>query len=704
MNDDSSVSYWEQVHAKIGAVGPAYVARAGLTKLVRPMMTGWQRLRCKTRPLVAGRSELARSLAIRERDLPLAVARLNSELRERLPAELMSPLSFREFYERQAPHELHSTIQSADLLCEHTFDLLGSGPISLGKQIDWHRDFKSGYRWNPAQCYLDVPYGHLPGVDIKVPWELSRFQHLPVLAQAYLLTGRSQYADEVASQISDWIESNAPEHGVNWACPMEVAIRAVNWLWTLALLGNTPSVENGWLTDVLAMLQAHGRHLMRNLEVRSDGITANHYLADIVGLLYLGVCLRECKEAAWWRDFAVRELVREMDRQVLPDGVHYESSIPYHRLVSEMFLSSAALCRRHALTLPDPFHKRLQLMCEFVHAYTKPNGLSPQIGDGDNGRLHILTGYGSQDVRDHRHVLAVGAVLYGRRDWWQAAGPRAIEVLWFGGQGHELWSHPQDRQDDPRKSVAFSAGGFYIMRDRDAYVLFNCNPVGTNGLGTHKHNDLLSLEINLGGEDILVDPGCFVYTADPRTYDLFRSTASHSTVMIDGVEQNRRTGKPFCLHRDGRPRVLLWEIGDSLDCVSAEYDGYQRLPSPILHRRDVRVHHREMSIQVIDHFSGVADSSTSHCLDWTFPFSADCLLESHKNGWDIVTARTRLRLAPPVAFPGGGPLEVQTRKETGRVAPSYGTVHRAPVLRWSWKGLLPVSVSFTIMTNTGVRV
>ncbi len=85
---------------------------------------------------------------------------------------------------------------------------------------------------------------------------------------------------------------------------------------------------------------------MANLEIRDDGVTTNHYLADIVGLLYLGLCLKEVGEAESWRTFAVRELAREMERQVLADGVHYESSLSYHRLVTEMFLSSALLCRQ----------------------------------------------------------------------------------------------------------------------------------------------------------------------------------------------------------------------------------------------------------------------------------------------------------------------------------------------------------------------
>ena len=54
--------------------------------------------------------------------------------------------------------------------------------------IDWQVDFKSGYRWSESCWSQDVSVGHLPGVDIKVPWELARLQHLPQIAIAYALS------------------------------------------------------------------------------------------------------------------------------------------------------------------------------------------------------------------------------------------------------------------------------------------------------------------------------------------------------------------------------------------------------------------------------------------------------------------------------------------------------------------------------------
>ncbi|MBA2485331.1 MAG: alginate lyase family protein [Nitrospira sp.] len=695
MTSDASIGLSERIRSKIRSIGLGAVLRMGVFKVLRPLASRWQRLQVRRQVYRIGREELANALGTSPDEILSVVARMRTELSCRLPVAPADVPAIRSLYLQHAPGLLDATIESADQVCEHVFDLLGSGPVALGPAIDWHVDFKSGYRWNPDLCFLHIAHSQTAGVDIKVPWELSRGHHLVLLAQTGLLTGDKKYSGECVKQISDWIVANPPGYGVNWACPMDVAIRAVNWLWTLALLAEWPDVNDAWWADVLATLVAHGRFLMTNLEVRDDGVTTNHYLADVVGLLYLGLCLKEVRDAERWRTFAVRELVAEMERQVLPDGVHYESSLSYHRLVTEMFLSSAVLCRRQGVELPPPFYNRLTKMCDFVQAYTKPNGLAPQIGDGDNGRLHMLTGYGRCDVRDHRHLLAVGGVLFDREDWRAASGSSWVEGLWFAGARQTTWAAAS--AGESRRSVAFPAGGFYILREEEDYVLFNCNPPGTSGVGTHKHNDVLSLEMHLGGEDILVDPGCFLYTSDPRDYNRFRSTCYHSTVRVDQAEQNRVIPeKLFCLHPDSRLHVMQWEIGQPVEQVAAEHHGYDRLADPVRHRREVQYHRSNGSWQVIDHLSSLAGRSHSHRLEWTLTFAPQCSLHPAETGWHVVTPNQRLWLEGPQLSAGGRFVELSPYIDEANVAPQYGALQRAPFLRWSWEGPFPAEGRFTI--------
>jgi hypothetical protein len=332
------------------------------------------------------------------------------------------------------------TLNDADEICNHIFDLLGSGKVKLGEEINWHLDFKSGFRWNPKTYYLGTRK-HVTlddDSDVKLPWELSRCQHFVTLGKAYWYIKQSEidaekYAREFVNQISDWIDANPVELGVNWACTMDVAIRAVNWIWGYYFFYDSPSLTKGFKIKLFKSLLLHGRHILNNLEF--GHIRGNHYLSDIAGLIYLGIFFRETKEGKRWLEKGLTALKEEMKVQVYPDGVDCEGSISYHRLVTELFLSTTLLCIKNGITFPEWYMNRLEKMIEFVRYYTKPDGTAPQVGDNDDGRLHILSNYGNWNRLDHRYLLSVGAVLFKRQDFKAAAGEFHEEAFWLLGEG-----------------------------------------------------------------------------------------------------------------------------------------------------------------------------------------------------------------------------------------------------------------------------
>ncbi|HMF94771.1 MAG TPA: heparinase II/III family protein, partial [Vicinamibacterales bacterium] len=134
-------------------------------------------------------------------------------------------------FDARFPVQRAEIVAAADRVLRHEFDLLGSGGVALGRALPWHSDFKSGREW-PIEYSPRLHYSELDRPsDIKVPWELSRSQHFTTLGQAYWLTGDERYAEEFAAEIGDWIARNPWAYGVNWACAMDVALRAVSWIW-----------------------------------------------------------------------------------------------------------------------------------------------------------------------------------------------------------------------------------------------------------------------------------------------------------------------------------------------------------------------------------------------------------------------------------------------------------------------------------------
>lgn len=331
---------------------------------------------------------------------------------------------------------------------QRIWQLIGPGYIP----IDWQRDFISGYRWDERSWHRDIRLGHLPGVDIKVPWELARMQHLPNLALAAHFARQdtagfqesSVYEDELRNQILDFIATNPPGFGVNWSCAMDVAIRCANLLVARDLLvASGASLDEAFERCFAASIYAHARHVIKNLEW-SPVYRGNHYLANVVGLLFAAAYLPSGTEVDSWLVFATQELLSEVRYQFHEDGSNFEASVCYHRLSAEMVLWGFAVLtglsqekravlahpeRHHLQTLPRlrprgiEMHPvpgsnccsspvppwcwdRLRKMADFTDALTRPDGMVVQFGDNDSGRfISFISGEQIRAGNDPSHPL-----------------------------------------------------------------------------------------------------------------------------------------------------------------------------------------------------------------------------------------------------------------------------------------------------------
>jgi hypothetical protein len=585
------------------------------------------------------------------------------------------------------PEVKENTITSADQTYDHLFDLLGSGSVHLSENIDWHLDFKTGHCFNPKRYFADIHPASYPGdYDIKVPWELSRCQHFTWLGQAYWFTEDEKYAEEFVAQILSWIEQNPPRFGVNWSSTMDVSIRVVNWLWGYFFFKHSENLTDDFLLAFFKTLLIHGRHIMNNLEW-SETLTNNHYLSNIVGLVYLGILLPEFKEAKRWREFGLQELEKEMFRQVYPDGVDFEASVIYHRLVTELFVSATILAHLNGYTFSQAYMARLEKMLEFVMYATKPDGTVPLVGDNDNGRLHRLKVWNPPEREwiDFRYLLAIGAVFFEREDFALAACDQWEEAIWLFGERAAAF-----RQSVIRKSIStvdlssrgFSSAGWYIMRHREAYLFVSAGSNGQNGNGGHAHNDKLSFELYMGDRAWVIDPGTYVYTGDYRARNWFRSTASHNTAVVDGQEQNVIGSKTIFKMSDlAEIKINRWDTRDLYDFFDAQHNGYYRLEEPVLHRRQFYFNKPLTLLLIKDTFLGEG----THRIDLYFHLNTE-RVSTFEDGVAIHCAEHSLYLAPLLS---NGLVQ---NVEPGLVSQSYGCYHRSAVVNHRKRGKLPIQL------------
>ncbi len=690
---------------------PEVAMKKAVMKLVRVLGCKIEKLKTRFSPTHISDEELLQSLegftsladalrAIR-RERPLFFVRISAK------EELVSLIR------RQLPHLEAEIVEEAETVCRHVFDLLGSGPSDLdeftkkhgGREacgyLPWHFDFKTGYRWNPKKFYkeIEIPYGK---ADIKVPWELSRFQHAAVLGQAYWLTGDEKYTEEFVRQVEDWIDRNPPKFGVNWACTMDVAIRVANWILGFYFFKDSKTLTGDFLVKFLKSLLIHGRHIMANLE--NKGITNNHYLADLVGLIYLGIAFPEFAEARRWRELGVRELALEMDKQVYDDGMDFEASTCYHRLALELFFYPTVLCKLNGIELPEDFTEKLKKMFDFVLYVLKPNGRMPQIGDNDNGRLHVL---GKRDVLDMTYLLTFATIWFDDSRCNIEEFGFAPEALWvFGPKACRRWRELPARSVEELESRAFRDGGIYVMRHKKDYMVISCGPNGQGGIGGHAHNDKLSFELCVGGEDIIVDPGTYVYTADPAWRNRFRSTAYHNTVAVDGKEQNGFCeAELFDMECDVVMKVNRWEISKEYDILNAEHTSYQRLRNSVTHQRQILFNKMEDYWVIKDILAGRGKQECG----FYFHFAP---LKVEIDGEFSLAVKTKRKGVNVAIIPlNADGLTVNV--EQGWISYRYGEKVKTLIVKYQGSAQMPVFLNYIIcscskqidmgMTTTGIE-
>jgi uncharacterized heparinase superfamily protein len=591
---------------------------------------------------------------------------------------------------RLHPARVDETIQVAERILRHEFDLLGSGPF---KPADPDRKARGTY--TPIDWYLD-PVRHLrfprgiphkewklyemrPGnADIKYPWELARCQHWAVLGQAFAFTRDERFAQEIGNELDDFVEANPVGIGVNWTCTMDVAIRALNWAIGFELIRASATLDDAFWMRAYAALHDTGAFTRSNLENTYE-VTSNHFLSNVVGLWFLGAVFDDLPSGQEWLTFARGALEQEMKTQVLPDGADYESSVPYHRLVAELFLGSSRLADVRGAPLSESYRGRVHDMIEFLVSATRPDGMMPQVGDADDGRLHIFTAAGTP--QDPRHLFGPAAAMFKEPEWASLGGDAgAWEAAWWG-----LAPMPPSAERSTRSRL-FPDAGLAVMRaDAHHYLLVTNGIVGTKGFGNHKHNDQLSFEYHHGGVPLIVDPGSFVYTSDFDARNLFRSTASHNTLFVDTVEQNEmRPEWIFRLFESSNAEHILFDEDSDAIRYAGRHHGYERLPEAVTHEREFRLKKADGTLEFTDRLDGRG----AHQLRWHFHLSPG--VEAAEAGDAGIELRARgrrwlLRM----------PQSLERSIDEGQYSPSYGVAVPCRVVNATAHVVLDGSRSWT---------
>ena len=494
-----------------------------------------------------------------------------------------------------------AVLAAADRLLGGEWEVLGVARTDLTAP-DWFFDPVTGRR-APADRYafrINHRSEDVTG-NIKQIWEISRLQHLTLLATAWFLSQDDAYAERVAEQLRSWWEENPFLSGANWTSGIEVGIRLISMAWIRRLLDGWPRVADLFERNenALAQIRWHQQYLAA---FRSRGSSANnHVIAEAAGQLVASCAFPWFPESARWRAKSARLLERELARNTFSSGINRELASDYQSFVAELGLLAAMESEFAGHPVDAATWQCLCAMVDSGAALLDTALRPPRQGDGDEGRALLLD---APMANRWPSLLAVGGGIFGRLGWWPQTAPDVSSTLIRA-------LHADARQVSGRPASRpwrFPDAGTTLLRtngDRDPEIWCRCDggPHGFLSIAAHAHADALSVEVRYGGVDVLADPGTYCYQGDPAWRTYFRSTIAHNAVEVAGRSQSVEGGPFLWLSHANAREIEVMDIGDAAEWT-AEHDGYRSLGAAVRHRRCVRLDRATRSIDIVDEISG----------------------------------------------------------------------------------------------------
>ncbi|MGH3220452.1 MAG: alginate lyase family protein [Streptosporangiaceae bacterium] len=558
------------------------------------------------------------------------------------------------------PEEAKAAIlTSADRLLAGEWEVLGVVRTDMVRP-DWFADPVTGRRSDPGRYAFRVDHRSEEQVgNVKQVWEISRLQHLTLLATAWFLTGDDRYATRVADHLRSWWRENPFLSGINWTSGIELGVRLISLVWLRRLLDDWPGVADLFEDDGLAVRQIrwHQKYLAA---FPSRGSSANnHVIAEAAGQLAASCAFPWFPESGRWRNRSARLLERELIRNTFPSGIGRELASDYQCFVAELGFLAAVEAEVSGQPLGLPMWERLCAMADSAAALVDGRLRPPRQGDSDEGRAVLL---GAPVDNRWPSLLALADALVGRLSWWPQppadAGSCIISAL--AGTKRHIVGRPS------RRPSRFADAGTTLLRttgENEIWCRCDGGPHGYLSIAAHAHADALSVEVRHAGVDILADPGTYCYHGEPAWRSYFRSTIAHNTAELGGRSQSSEGG-PFMWVRHARAREI--DVVDDGDIArwTAQHDGYSSLDPPALHRRSVLLDRASRSIDIIDEIEG-----GSHDIRLAFHLGPDIQAELDES--------CAVLTWPTAAAPGAARLELPPGLRW--------TVHRGgtdPILGW----------------------
>lgn len=592
------------------------------------------------------------------------------------------------FFKSVYKTEMNSTIENANSILNNNFSELYPGYPDFKKKIEWRRDLITKNEW-PLDFYMDLDTDNEKFSDIRQLWEINRHQYFVTLGKAYLFSDDEKYAKKFVELITDWIDHNPCAYSINWLHSQETAIRMVSWIWALYFFAESKSLTENHKKKILQNLYLHAEYTFWNL---SNGlITHNHLISEICGLAICAIMFPEFKNSKKWLKKGMKIYQRELLKQIWEEGPSAELSTNYHLFVLESIIQLFTLIRKNQIVISNKCENRIEKMIEYVMFLCFKDGSIPKVGDNDSGRAVKLSDY---NTNDRRGVLSTGAVLFNRGDFKFISKKFYEETFWLLGiGGFRHYSYMQEYNPDI-SSVVYEKPGLAVFKNlwtRNAVELFiRSGPTSKrqNVSFSHNHSDFLSFNLSINGNNILIDPGTYLYNLSDKWRFYFRKTFCHNTVVIDGKDQFNVSKTRFGIPDLPLAKINNFDTSNQIAFIDFEHNCYSDIE--VKHRRKLLLY-KDVLIN-IDEVTG----SGKHLVEQIYNVGENSIKINESN--DLILINNKKSNSPVMIFQYSD-KKLNYKLKSGNTfsikewySPEYGEIKPTNIISSFVDDVLPVQI------------
>ncbi|MYL36423.1 heparinase II/III family protein [Halobacillus litoralis] len=319
-------------------------------------------------------------------------------------------------------------------------------------------------------------------------YNLHYFEYLHKLTYEFTAKQNSKlYYEKYKYLIDNWINNNPFPYGDGWH-PYTISLRITNWISSYTTFKNKIPVDNAFDDKFHQSLFLQYEYLKKVLE---KDVLGNHYFENIKALIIGSIYFKEENV----KEKTKIKLLDQLREQILEDGMHFEFSPMYHKIILEDLIKITYWLKGEPIY--NDLLPYLQKMIDVTYSIEEGIGKTPSFNDSTDGIS-----------KDYMNLLYSCESLFSLK---------------------------------PNKKTRFEKSGIFVIEDHNKKLIFDTGDICPAYLPAHAHCDALSYELSVKGKPLIVNSGTFKYEYGKwRNY--FRSTKAHNTVSIANEEQSQFWG------------------------------------------------------------------------------------------------------------------------------------------------------------------